>query len=242
MPITVMSQYAHRRKGVETPRTQTTIAVLAAVALAAVGLAFLRPGAPGAPTPRLGSADGPANAPAAPEQPAPASIVVRDPLPLPERALEKLETSTLDDLSPEDRAAYEEYVAKAKATVSDHSSELKSLLESYLAALVAGDAEALEPLAASDEPTQPSALAQNRLAAQPRILRGQPLPTVQVRPYGNTTVYLAFALVVWRDGGLDSEHTIAVPLRYTASGWKLTSFDPLHDPRGQVVTEVTNAW
>jgi hypothetical protein len=52
-------------------------------------------------------------------------------------------------------------------------------------------------------------------------------------------VYVGYAVVVWRDGGIDSEHTIAVPMRRTASGWRLTGLDPARIPNSFVVTTIT---
>lgn len=237
-----MDQSARRTKEAELTRAQTTIAVLAVVALAALGAAFLRPSAATGPTAPSSSTGDSASGPLAPESPTSTAPDLRDPLPLPERALKKLATSSLDELSPEDRAAYDEYVSKAEATVPDNATTLKQTLDRTLKALIAGDASALAALAAADEGISPSAIAEARLAAQPKVLSGAPLPTVQIRTAPTTTVYLAFAQVVWRDGGIDSEHTISIPLRYTASGWRLTSLDPLAQEGSLVVGQVTTLW
>lgn len=216
--------------------------MLAVVALAALGAAFLRPSAATGPTAPSSSTGDSASGPLAPESPTSTAPDVRDPLPLPERALKKLATSSLDELSPEDRAAYDEYVSKAEATVRDNAAALKQTLERTLKAFIADDTDALTALAAADEGVSPSAIAKARLTAQPKVLSGTALPTVQIRTAPTTTVYLAFAQVVWRDGGIDSEHTISIPLRYTASGWRLTSLDPLADPSSRIVSQVTTLW
>ncbi len=236
---------AHRTKEAELTRAQTTIAVLAVVAVAALGVAFLRPGSAGAPGVQLEPGAGPADGGIVPPpeaRTAPDTAGIRDPLALPERALQKLATSSLEDLSPEDRAAYDEYVSKAEATVRDNAASLKQTLERALKALTAGDTGALAAIAAADEGLSPEAVAQRRLAAQPKLVSGAPLPSVQIRTASTTTVYLAFAQVVWHDGGIDSEHTIAIPLRYTKDGWRLTTLDPLNDSGSLVVSQVTRLW
>ncbi len=237
-----MGYSAHRTKEAVLTRAQTTIAVLAVVALAALGAAFLRPSATTEPTAPSSSTGESASGPLAPESPTSTAPNVRDPLPLPERALKKLATSSLDELSPEDRAAYDEYVSKAEATVRDNAAALKQTLDRTLKALIADDTDGLTALAAGDEGVSPSDIAEARLAAQPKVVSGTPVPSVQIRTTPTTTVYLAFAQVIWHDGGIDSEHTIAIPLRYTASGWRLTSLDPLAQEGSLVVGQVTTLW
>ena len=40
---------------------------------------------------------------------------------------------------------------------------------------------------------------------------------------GETTLYFAYAVVTWTDGGLTSEHTIPIVLRYVDGEWRLST-------------------
>jgi hypothetical protein len=162
-----------------------------------------------------------------------------DPIAVPRDAAAAAAARGVESLSAEERTAYEHYVTQVEDAVRKDASAIRSLLSSYTAALARKDVDALVAKWASDEGTDPRAAAAARIDSVPQIVSATPQNTVTAFAVGSTTVYVGYAVVVWRDGGIDSEHTIAVPMRRTASGWRLTGLDPARIPSSLVVTTVT---
>ncbi|MBC7266691.1 MAG: hypothetical protein H5T75_06950 [Coriobacteriia bacterium] len=214
------------------------LAVTAWLALRDGGLAPAPAGAPATPA-------APAS-PAAPAQPGVATVDpsvaerLADPIAVPRDAVAAAASKGVDALGANEREAYDRYVAEIEAAIRKDAPAIKSLIADYTAGLMNKDVDALAGLWATDEGTDPRAAAAARIDSLPQIVSSKPQQTVTAFAVGSTTVYTAFAVVVWRDAGIDSEHTIVIPLRRTASGWRLTGLDPTRAPTSFVVTTVTS--
>ena len=129
------------------------------------------------------------------------------------------------------------YVEETTAVVNDNVEHLSEVAAAILGALQGSDAPALSALLASDEGQQVPYLISlaNRY---PTILEAEPGANVNVFAQGEATVYVAYAVVVWRDAGLVSTHTIPLPMRFIDGQWRLTT---LLDQPGELVfvTSVT---
>jgi hypothetical protein len=113
------------------------------------------------------------------------------------------------------------YLAETRRVVETNADQLRVVTELVTEALKGGDGSSLEDLFADDE-GDPVDLAERLLSAYPPIGSAQPGTTVNVFSTGETTVYFAYAVVTWTDGGLVSEHTIPIMLRFIDGEWRLS--------------------
>ena len=68
-----------------------------------------------------------------------------------------------------------------------------------------------------------SELAEDLAGDYPPIITSQLSGNVDVFAAEETTLYFAYALVTWTDGGLTSQHTIPIVLRFVGGEWRLSS-------------------
>ena len=125
-------------------------------------------------------------------------------------------------LTAEERAAWDKYLAETAAVVSDNADAFRSALETAVAAIIAGDAEGLSASFAPDENVS-DVFVQSLASVYPPIEQSASQPTVSVFAVNDATVYFGYSVVRWQDGGIISEHTIAVPMRFVGARWYLTS-------------------
>ncbi|PKQ37717.1 MAG: hypothetical protein CVT59_06670 [Actinobacteria bacterium HGW-Actinobacteria-1] len=137
----------------------------------------------------------------------------------------KVTESGIDGLTAEERAAWEAYLAETAKVVSENSEALRVRLDAAVEAIKSGDKVALGGMFAPDESTSADFVAQ-RVRAYPRIKNNKVQSSVGVFSVSQATVYFGYAVVQWEDGGIVSEHTIAVPMRFVNGSWYLTSIGP----------------
>ncbi len=125
-------------------------------------------------------------------------------------------------LTAEERAAWQKYLAETAAIVSGNADAFRSALETAVAAIIAGDTESLSASFAPDEDVS-DAFVESLVSVYPPIEQSASQPTVSVFAVDRATVYFGYAVVRWQDGGIISEHTIAVPMRFVGARWYLTS-------------------
>ncbi len=132
-----------------------------------------------------------------------------------------------DDLTPEERA----YLDETKKTVDGNTGDLTRAVTAIADAMSGGDEATLGSMLAGDEAASIGFAAS--LAEQyPRFLESAPGENVNIFATTDTTVYIAYVLVTWKDGGIVSQHTIPVPLRFIDGEWRLTSLgDTFEDLR-----------
>ncbi len=135
---------------------------------------------------------------------------------------QKVAASGVDSLTAEERAAWNAYLAETAKIVSENSDGLSVRLEAAVAAIRSGDEAALGGMFAPDEQVAASFVAE-RVRAYPRIENFKGQESVGVFSVAQATVYFGYAVVEWEDGGIVSEHTIAVPMRFVSGSWYLTS-------------------
>lgn len=116
------------------------------------------------------------------------------------------------------------YLAATSAVIREHETGLAATRDAAIAALAAGDAGALGALIAPDEGDR-SAYLDDLADRYLSFNTLTPGTNVDVFAVNQATVYFAYAIVSWTDGGITSQHTIAVPLRYVNGQWHLTSID-----------------
>lgn len=116
------------------------------------------------------------------------------------------------------------YLGATAAVIREHEAGLAATRDAALGALADGDATALGSLLAPDEGDQ-SAYLDGLASRYPSFSTLTPGTNVDVFAVDQATVYFAYAIVTWTDGGITSQHTIVVPLRYVDGTWYLTSID-----------------
>lgn len=171
----------------------------------------LPPASATSPTPAMPGATGVATAPKVTDIPA-------APDGLASKVAEKGEAA----LTAEERAAWEQYLAETAAVVSDNADAFRSALDAAVAAIVAGDTEGLSASFAPDENVSEEFVT-SLSSVYPTIEKSTSQPTVSVFAVNDATVYFGYSVVQWQDGGILSEHTIAVPMRFIGTRWYLTS-------------------
>ncbi len=127
-----------------------------------------------------------------------------------------------DGLNAEERAAWAAYLKETAAIVSENEDSFRSALETAVAAIVAGDTGTLSVNFAPDENVS-AAFVRSLATVYPHIDDSAVQSTVGIFAVGEATVYFGYAVVTWEDGGIVSEHTIAVPMRFIGGRWYLTS-------------------
>lgn len=227
-----------------TSSARTPLLVALAIALAATAWLAMRPAG------RLAVPASPHDASEAPpaivapsgSAPVDPGVVkhLADPIAVPADAIATAASTGVASLSAEQRAAYDRYAAQVEDAIRSDAAAITTLLAEYGDALANRDVDTLATHWATDEGADPRAAAAARIDSLPQILEVEPQQTVTAFAVGSTTVYIGFVVAVWRDAGIDSEHTITVPMRRTASGWRLSGIDPTHTPNTVVVTTVTS--
>jgi hypothetical protein len=114
------------------------------------------------------------------------------------------------------------YAGQTAAIVRNNVGELAAVSGAISAALGGLDPVALGELMAPDEGAQPAFLA-DLATRYPEITTTTPGGNVTVYAQGQATIYVAYAVVTWTDGGVLSTRTIPIPLRYIDGAWYLTS-------------------
>ncbi|PKQ20474.1 MAG: hypothetical protein CVT66_04865 [Actinobacteria bacterium HGW-Actinobacteria-6] len=196
--------------------------VVVAVALTVGGLALVRQGTrgflPAEPTSAVaeaaGATDGHLGVKTAPK-------VTDIPIP-PSSIAEKVAENGTDSLSTGDREAWDRYLSETAAVVSDNASGLTARLDAAMQAIAAGDDEALSAMLAPDENPQAEFI-ESLAAAYPTIGTSDNQDSVGIFSAAKVTVYFGYSVVSWTDGGIESEHTVAVPMRFIDGTWYITS-------------------
>ncbi|HAL30267.1 MAG TPA: hypothetical protein DCP20_06085 [Coriobacteriia bacterium] len=119
---------------------------------------------------------------------------------------------------------FQRYLEETRAVVEADPSSLQAIAGEIVAALGAGDADALGDRVASDEGSQ-SEFVTYLADRYPAIVTSAPSGTVNIFTTGEATIYMAYAVVTWEDAGLTSEHTIPIPMRFVDGRWYLTSVE-----------------
>jgi hypothetical protein len=119
---------------------------------------------------------------------------------------------------------YQRYLEETRAVVETDAASLRAVADEIVAALSAGDADALGDHVAADEGSQ-SEFVTYLADRYPTIVTSAPADTVNVFSSDGATIYMAYAVVTWEDAGLTSEHTIPIPMRFVDGQWYLTSVE-----------------
>lgn len=127
---------------------------------------------------------------------------------------------TPDGLTPAERL----YREQTRAIVEADPIGLQEAAATILAALDAGDEDALGEILAEDEGAQPEYIGY-MADRYPAIVTSTSLGTVNIFASGDATIYMAYALVIWEDAGITSEHTISIPMRFVDGEWRFTSVE-----------------
>lgn len=131
-------------------------------------------------------------------------------------------TTPPEGLTPEEQA----YLEETKQVVEENTGELAQAVEIITEALSDGDKGGLTSMLADGEG---GAFAADLAERYPQFLETSPGTNVNIFATSDTTVYFAYVLVTWEDGGIVSQHTIPVPLRYVDGEWRLTSLGDTAD-------------
>ena len=126
--------------------------------------------------------------------------------------------STPPPTTPADRA----YLEQTRAVVETNAGDLTAIAQLVTGALGSGDSDALEQVLVADA-GDVSELAEDLADDYPPIITSQLSGNVDVFAAEETTLYFAYALVTWTDGGLTSQHTIPIVLRFVGGEWRLSS-------------------
>jgi len=119
---------------------------------------------------------------------------------------------------------YQRYLKETRAVVEAYPFSLQAIAGEIVAALGAGDADALGARMAADEGSQ-SEFVTYLADRYPAIVTSALSGTVNIFTTGEATIYMAYAVVTWEDAGLTSEHTIPIPMRFVDGQWYLTSVE-----------------
>lgn len=126
---------------------------------------------------------------------------------------------------PDDAGLTEEerqYLKDTREIVESTQAAMRTTSLQVLDAIIDRNTAVLVAQLAPDEGPQPDFV--NYLADRyPEITAIRPTHTVNVFSTGSATLYFTYAEVTWRDAGITSQHTIAIPLRYVNGTWRLTS-------------------
>jgi hypothetical protein len=122
------------------------------------------------------------------------------------------------------QAHVKEYLDATRRIVLDGAPELTTVVTTINDHLLEDDAAGVASYFAADEDAGE--------AEVPLVLGGLP-PGSKVAPPSSVgvfaveqaTVYFAYCLLTWEDGGIESVHTIVVPLRFVDGEWRLTTLD-----------------
>jgi hypothetical protein len=126
---------------------------------------------------------------------------------------------------PADDSAYQAYLAQTAGVVTNNSEGLRTLGLDALTAYLDGEPTALAAAFAPDEDLS-TGDAETMMARYPALLSGDIADNVNVYAIGQATVYVYYLNVTWTDGGLESSHSIEVPMRFIDDSWYLSSITP----------------
>jgi len=135
---------------------------------------------------------------------------------------EKVAENGADSLNTGDREAWERYLSETAAVVRNNASGLTARLDAAMQAIAVGDDEALSAMLAPDENPQVEFI-ESLAAAYPTIGTSDNQESVGIFSAAKVTVYFGYSVVSWTDGGIESEHTVAVPMRFINGTWYITS-------------------
>ena len=121
-------------------------------------------------------------------------------------------------LTPEEQA----YLKETKKVVEENAGDLGGVATAVTEALSSGDAGDLSVLMTGDEGDQ-AAYVLELAERYPTISEYALGNNINIFSASDTTVYFAYALVVWTDGGITSQHTIPIVLRFVDGEWRLSS-------------------
>lgn len=147
--------------------------------------------------------------------------IAADPVTPPETALAPDETSGETASDP----AYEAYKEETARIVTENADSMEALGAAVLAAYEAGDSSVLSAAFAPDEGAS-TADARALLGRYPKILRGEGAANVNVFAVRRVTLYVYYLNVQWLDGGLESSHSIEVPMRFVDGVWYVSNITP----------------
>ncbi len=204
------------------------IVAIVAMVVAIVGIVALSllPGGSGGPTDPRNPDTAPADTagrqpPSVVDTPTPPAAALT---PTPDAAT--FVSSGMTSVSGDDEASdtLTAYLAATTAVIREHAADLAATRDAVLGALSDGDAGALGSLLAPDE-GDCSEYLDDLAGRYPQFSTLAPGTNVDVFAVDQATVYFAYAVIRWTDGGITSQHTIVVPLRFVDGAWHLTSID-----------------
>lgn len=117
-----------------------------------------------------------------------------------------------------------EYLEETREIVETNEASLRAAANQILGAIMTRDAATLTDSLAGDEGPQPAFITE-LVTRYPQITGTKPVGTVNVFSVGDATTYFTYVVVTWKDAGIVSEHTIAIPLRFVDGEWRLSSLD-----------------
>lgn len=120
--------------------------------------------------------------------------------------------------TPEEAA----YLEQTKKVVETNAGALAAVVEAATKALSDRDEGSLSTMLAGDEADQ-AAFVETLASRYPPIQSAQLGSNVNVFSAGDTTLYFAYAIVTWTDGGITSQHTIPIVLRLIDGEWRLST-------------------
>lgn len=175
---------------------------------------------------RDSSSEGPSGAPdgagAQSGAAAPLDVTVYDGELIPPKTSTRLGPAASDSGVPAGPTPDERYRADTRAVVEVNAAALAEMTRLIAEALGSGDEEFFAGLVPDGEPGVASyvgALADS----YPPIDTYAPGTNVNVFSTGETTLYYAYALVTWTDGGITSQHTVPIVLRFVDGEWRLSA-------------------
>jgi uncharacterized membrane protein len=118
-------------------------------------------------------------------------------------------------------AAWQLYIDQTRQIVVDHQTDLDEAVAAISQALSTDDGDAIDELLAPDEDS--AGFGDQLVGQYPAISSATPSQNVNVYTNGSATLYFAYCVVQWSDGGLASEHTIPIVLRFVDGAWHVTT-------------------
>ena len=127
-----------------------------------------------------------------------------------------------DEAGPPAPDLWAEYERETRRIVELGAEGLATQARAVIDAISLGDVAAIGDAIAPDEGPGDD-YARYLATRYPEALDAAIGPNVNVYAQGEATIYVAYVIVHWSDGGLLSEHTVAIPLRYVDGAWYVTS-------------------
>lgn len=114
------------------------------------------------------------------------------------------------------------YLKATSRVVIDNDAALDASIDSAIDAMAARDAASLKAMIHPSEGDQ-TAFASALAAKYPVVLTSSAVSTVNIYCTESTTMYFGYRVVTWCDGGIVSQHTVPVILRFVDGQWWITS-------------------